>query len=182
MKTKRTRVLLAATLTLMGAAHALGEVVDSSPGGFTSKHTTKITASADEVFHALVDEVDEWWDPDHTFSGDSANLYIEAEPGGCFCEKLGDSGGVEHLEVVFVEPGRQLRMRGGLGPLQGMGVSGSLTWTIEHSPESTEVTLTYAVGGYHAGGLHALAEPVDTVLGGQLARLKKFIEEATSKR
>lgn len=164
---------------LVGAT-ASGEVIDASPNGFTSKNTAKIATPADKVFRVLVENVGEWWDPAHTFSGDATNLSIEAKPGGCFCEKLRDKGGVEHLEIVFVEPAKQLRMRGGLGPLQGMGVTGGLTWALRETGETTEVTLTYAVGGYHPDGLDTLAAPVDNVLGGQLERLKSFTEKTAS--
>ena len=34
----------------------------------------------------------------------------------------------EHMRIGFVDPGVQLRMLGGLGPLQGMGLHGALDW------------------------------------------------------
>jgi hypothetical protein len=155
-----------------------GDVIDSAPNGFTSRNRVTIAATADDVFRLLVENVGDWWDPDHTFSGNAANLSIEAAPGGCFCEKLGDKAGVAHLAVVFVEPGKQLRLRGGLGPLQGLGVTGALTWALKAVGETTEVTLTYAVGGYYPDGLDTLAATVDGVLGAQLVRLKNAIEKA----
>ena len=97
------------------------EVVDSSASGFTSRNTVTVSAPPDAVYAALVDEVHEWWDAAHTYTADSTNLSLEAEAGGCFCESLPDGGSVQHMEVVYAEPGKTLRLRGSLGPLQGMG-------------------------------------------------------------
>ena len=52
---------------------------------------------------------------------DAKNLSIDARPGGCFCEKLPNGGGVEHARVVYVAPREVLRLSGALGPLQGVG-------------------------------------------------------------
>ena len=76
----KTNVVFAVAIILLNAAHILGEVVDVSANGFTSKHTVTIEAPAGEVFRTLVEDVGKWWDPDHTFSGDSTNLTIEAKP------------------------------------------------------------------------------------------------------
>ncbi|MGB5353760.1 MAG: hypothetical protein WBM54_05400 [Woeseia sp.] len=127
---------------------------------------------------AFTDHVGQWWNSDHTVSGDAANLYINAVPLGCFCEKLGDSGGLVHLQVTFVNPTVMLRMTGGLGPLGLMGVAGNMTLEFEDDAASeghSVVTLRYAVGGYYAGGLDVLAEPVDGVLGEQLAGFAAFV-------
>ncbi len=59
----------------------------------------------------------------HIF-GSAANLSLEARAGGCWCERLADGGSVEHLRVLLVSPGRMLRMRGALGPFQGLAVDG----------------------------------------------------------
>ncbi len=164
------------------AGAAIGEVVDSSESGFTSRDSIQVSAPPDAVYGALVNDVHEWWDADHTYTGDSANMSIEAEAGGCFCESLPDNpngGSVQHMEVVYVEPGRSLRMRGGLGPLQAMGVAGAMTFDLEASGDGTEITLTYAVGGYSPGegGLGSLAEVVDGVVRGQLESLATYVDE-----
>ncbi len=103
-------------------------------------------------------------------------MYIEARTQGCFCEMLGKAGGVVHLTVTFVNPGVILRLSGGLGPLGLMGVSGNMTWEFKDNEDGTTVTLQYAVGGYLAGGLDAIAAAVDGVLIEQMASLKAFAE------
>ena len=101
---------------------------------------------------------------------------------GCFCEKLGERGGLIHLSVTFVNPGIMLRFSGGLGPLGLMGVSGNMTWEFDDADEGTTMTLQYAVGGYLEGGLDAVAGPVDAVLGEQISRLKALIETESAEQ
>jgi len=170
-----TRVFLAAMATLFTAT-APAEVLDSAANGFTVKHSTVISAGRAEIYGAVVDKVSQWWDSDHTFSGDAANLFIEAVPNGCFCERLGPDAGLVHLTVTFVNPGVMLRLTGALGPLGLMGVDGNMTLEFAEHDDGTLVTLNYAVGGYLDGGLGAIAPAVDAVLGEQISRLKAFVE------
>jgi len=167
---------LACAAALMSAAVS-GEVVDKSAGGFTLRSTAQIAAAPDRVFRALVD-IGSWWSKDHTYTGDATNMSIVAQPGGCFCEELPNGLGVEHGRVVNVAPNRLLRLATALGPLQELGVTGSMTWQIAPSGQGSTVTMTYAVGGYVAGGLDKLAEPVDKVLAQQVALLKAYAEKA----
>jgi len=178
---RRTRVVgLFLFLMLPGAVVA--EVVDSANDGFSLRHTVEITADADDVYRTLTRGVEDWWHPDHTFTGDSSNLRIEARGGGCFCEKLSKGGEVNHLTVVYAEPGKLLRMSGGLGPLQPLAVSGSMAFTLTEVDGITAVELTYTVGGYRPGGLEQWSEPVDSVLGTQLQRLERFVETGNPDR
>jgi len=78
---------------------------------------------------------------------------------------------VRHLEVVLVIPEKTLRLTGGLGPLQGMGATGALTFTLRGaSPSATTVIAEYSVVGYSHDGLSSIAGAVDRVLGEQLQR------------
>jgi len=158
------------------AAGTNAEVMESSEIGFLSRNEAVIAAPPLEVYGALIDRIAAWWDPAHTFSGDSQNLSIEPKAGGCFCERLPGNGGVRHLTVVFLSPGKEVRFTGALGPLQQSGLAGSMTWKLSPDGRTTKVELTYSVGGYHRGGLRGLASPVDSVLRGQLLRLKSYIE------
>ena len=157
-----------ALLLLLATA---GEVVDGSSAGFTSRNIVRVHAPAETAYRALAENVGRWWDPDHTYTGDSKNLSLDPTAGGCLCETLPDGGSVEHMRVVYVEPGKTLRLRGGLGPLQSMAVTGAMTFGFEASGNVTQITLTYTVGGYYPSGLDQLAEAVDGVLRGQLERL-----------
>ena len=157
-------------------AHA--EVTERSAAGFTSRTVITVTASPERAFRAVVDDVGSWWDSAHTFSGDAGNLWLTANPGGCFCETLANGGGVAHAVVNHVVPGELLRMTGALGPLQEHAVTGMLTWRFVKAPQGAAITLTYSVGGYFPGGIEKIADPVDQVVGEQLKRLKAFIERS----
>jgi hypothetical protein len=80
------------------------------------KITLSIHAAPADVYRSLI-HVGDWWNSQHTYSGSSRNLSIEEKPMGCFCEKLPTGGGVRHMEVVHVVPGKMLGMTGALGPL-----------------------------------------------------------------
>ena len=157
------------------------EVVDSIATGFEVRSTASIAASPDSVYRALVYRISDWWDPEHTWSWNAKNVSIDPRPGGCLCEKLPGGGGVEHMTVIYVAPGKLLRMRGALGPMQASGLSGVMTWEFKSVADGTTVEQTYSIGGFYKGGLQALAPVVDSVLGGQLRRLKLFIETGTPK-
>ena len=172
-------LLIASTAALVAltATDAHASVVDATPAGFTVRHVIEVSAPAWSAYQVLTDRIGAWWDPQHTFSGRSANLTIEARPGGCFCEQLPGGGGVRHMTVLYADPGKLLRLTGGLGPLQELAVSGTMTWAfMQQTGNKTTITFTYAVGGYAPGGLAALAPVVDTVLGTQVARLKRLID------
>lgn len=171
--------LVAVFFTLAVSGTAAGTVVDSSPYGFSTVDTILIEATPDRVFEAVTRDIGSWWASDHTFSGNAMNLYMEAEPGGCFCERLDGGGGVRHMTVVYVDFGKKLRLAGALGPLQALGVTGAMTWDFTATGEKTNLIFTYIVGGYARGGLENWAAPVDGVLSAQVRRLKDYVEKGS---
>ncbi len=167
-------MLVAALVALM--PQAIAEVTDSAANGFTTTSEVVIDDGRAESWVAAVGNVDQWWSPDHTVSGDAARLSITPELHGCFCEMQGETAGVVHLTVTMVNSTHILRMTGGLGPLGLMGVDGNMTWEFEDADEGTRVRFTYAVGGYAKDGLDQIAPAVDFVIGEALDRLKAFVE------
>lgn len=168
------RGLLAfASLVLVAACPAVAwaEVQSSAAQGFRIQLTETTPATPQRVYDAIVGEIGQWWSSDHTFSGDAANLYFEAKPGGIFGERLAEGGFVRHLEVVFLQPHKRIGLSGGLGPLQELGVQGTLTILLDVVEGQTRIRWNYHVTGYLADGLDKLAPIVDRVLGEQLSRL-----------
>lgn len=158
--------LLSGMLCVPGAA----EVTDAAPGGFGVEHVRQVPHGPERAWSLFVNEVGQWWNDDHTWFGDATALSIEAVAGGCFCE-LAEAGVVEHLRVGMAAPGRALRLLGGLGPLQPLGVAGAMTVDFEAlGAGETRVRLVYRVSGHTPDGLAAWAGPVDRVLGEQLDR------------
>jgi hypothetical protein len=164
-------LVLAASPNLVSA-----EVIDSASTGFTVKTTLTIGASPDDVYRRLIRNVGDWWDPAHTYSGNSHNLSIEEKPMGCFCEKLPNQGGVRHMEVVSFAPGKMLGLTGALGPLQSIAAAGNMQIELSAAPGGTKLELTYSVTGYLPKGMNTWAAPVDTVLTQQFTRLKAYVE------
>lgn len=161
-------------LALAAAGAPRAEVVDAQPGGFELRQTLQVAAAPEKVWAALVD-VGGWWASSHTYSGSARNLTLDPKPGGCWCEAV-PGGGVEHLRVVYAQPGQLLRLAGALGPLQSTGGAGHLTFALKPQAGGTNLTVTYVFGGYARGGFSGLAGPVDTVLGQHTARLKALAE------
>ena len=175
MTYQTTCLATAAALAMSAAGPVAAEVVSVAGNGFELRETAHIAATPEQVYAALLLPAN-WWSSAHTFSGSAANLKLDARAGGCWCENLPDGGSAEHLRVVFVAPGKTLRLRGALGPLQGMGVDGALTWSLKSNAGGTDISVTYAVGGYTKEGFDELSKAVDRVLGEQAERLKKFID------
>ncbi len=130
--------ILVCVVALLSTSLA-AEVTSLGPGGFAVKHDVPIKAAPGIVYDTLTVKVGSWWNPEHTYSHDAKNLSIAAVPGGCFCERFPDSGGVQHMTVVFASPGKALRMTGALGPLQGSGLAGSMTWELAKSETGTKL-------------------------------------------
>jgi len=169
--------LLGVTALLVLAGTSGQSAPQVTPTGFLVKLEANINAPAARVYDALIGQIGLWWNPDHTYSHDAKNLSIDPRPGGCFCEKLPNGGGVEHLRVVYIAAPQLVRFAGALGPLQASGLAGSMTWKLTGA-ENTRVQLSYSVGGFIDGGFEKIAPAVESMLSDQLNRLKLFVETA----
>ncbi|MEE4299702.1 MAG: hypothetical protein V2J24_09690 [Pseudomonadales bacterium] len=164
---RRGKALLMLTLL---AGPVTAEVTDAATAGFGVEQVREVPQAPALAWALFVEEVGRWWNGAHTWFGDASALSIEAEAGGCFCERA-SAGTVEHLRVGMAAPGRSLRLLGGLGPLQPLGVAGALSVDFEAlEAGGSRVRLVYRVSGHTPGGLEAWAGPVDAVLGEQLER------------
>jgi uncharacterized protein YndB with AHSA1/START domain len=175
------RISVPATALLLAAGigqishEAAAEVTAVDSEGFEVREQIHVSAPPAAVYAALVTPA-RWWDSQHTYSGNAANLTLDAKAGGCWCERLADGGSVLHLIVVYAAPGKGLRLRGALGPLQAMGVEGAMSFSLKGGNDGTDLTVTYAVGGYAKEGFDNLSKAVDGVLAEQVARLHRLIE------
>lgn len=171
------------------AAPASAEVVQSAENGFVIRFNGQVPAGSEDVWKQLMRPAD-WWSSAHTYSGDAANLWLDGQATGCFCEKLPLAknapegmrpGSAEHLRVVYVEPGRAIRMVGGLGPLQSDAVAGVMTISLKAGNGGTRIALEYAVSGFLKLKSAEMAPAVDKVLGEQFKRLTdKFAPAAAA--
>jgi uncharacterized protein YndB with AHSA1/START domain len=173
----RKNALLAAMILTLAPGWVKSEVVDASANGFTVKISFRVQANPAEVYANLIHHVGDWWNPEHTYSGSSHNLSIEAKPAGCFCEKLPNDGGVRHMEVVYLIPGKALSLTGAMGPLQSIAAGGNMQVQLAPADGGTKMDVTYAVFGYLPAGMNTWAEPVNAVLTEQFTRLKNYVEK-----
>jgi uncharacterized protein YndB with AHSA1/START domain len=173
---RRSRVVLTATvLVLATAGAARAEVKDAMASGFTVVNAIRVPVDRMKAWKALVDDVDRWWPKDHTWWGTQSVLSIEPRAGGCFCERHGEQQ-AQHLLVTLVDPGKLLRLTGGLGPLQGMGLNGVLEFRLAPADGGgTVITMYYRAGGYAPDDLSKLAPVVDKVQALQIGGLARLL-------
>lgn len=168
------RHVLVVAASLLTSAAVWADTSDVSASGFLVTHRLEVKAAPKQVFEAI-GRVDKWWNAEHSYSGNAANLSLELRAGGCFCERW-DGGSVQHAQVVYVSKDAVVRLLGGLGPLQQRAVNGVLTFAVATVESKTVLTVTYRVAGSPDVGLEKSAGPVDHVIGEAATRLVAFVE------
>ena len=169
--------MMGAVVALSLASPAAAEVVAATGTTMEISQVVTVDAPITQVWDTLR-APQRWWSKDHTYSDDSANLYLDGQATGCFCERFPDrKGSVEHARIVYIQPPQMMRLTGALGPLQAEAVVGTLTFKL--APEgttATKVSLSYVVSGYVRAGADVLAPKVDEVLALQVLNLKSAAE------
>lgn len=172
--------------SLAAAAFAMpvqAEVVSQGNGAFVTRDSAVVEADVRTAWLKLI-APGEWWDSAHTWSGESENMMLTPQGGGCFCERIpgedgdkriGLDGSVQHMVVLNAAPDRVLRMRGGLGPLQSEPVDGVLTIALSETDEGTLIVFEYVVGGFMRFETPVIAKAVDGVMTQQLDNLAETL-------
>lgn len=170
-------LVVASLLVAVPSAHA--DVVSRSEAGFVVRLSSEVTAPAADAWKTVLTPA-QWWQSQHTFSGDAANISLDPEVGGCFCEvlprpegapALQKPGGVQHMRVIYIEPPRALRLSGALGPLQSEALAATMTITIKPTEKGSRILFEYVVGGFMRYKVDEIAPAVDRMLAAQLASL-----------
>ena len=156
-------------LPLLLASPAGAEVVTASPNGFEIRHTINIAAPPAAAFAAF-QKVGTWWSGEHTYGGNAANLSLSMSPGGCWCEQLSGGGGIQHMQVIYVDPGKRVVMTGSLGPLLYLATAGVMAVQFKPVAQGSQVVFDYRAAGFFNGGADKLAPGVDGVLAEQVKR------------
>lgn len=179
----RTAILVLGLTLAAGAQELRAEVVETTADRFVTRDTASVKTPLLATWLALT-KPGEWWNSQHSWSGDAKNMTITPQGGGCFCERIpvGDSGNASamegsarHAEVLQAFPMKVLRMSGGFGPLQGEPVSGILTVTLKEVPGGTRLMWEYNVGGPMRYKIAEIAPAVDGVMTEQLKRLQAHL-------
>lgn len=173
MRSRITSFLFAALLAA-AAPPALATASNVSPSGFLVTIKTTLRASPKATF-AAVQQVGNWWNGEHTYSGRAGALNLDLRAGGCFCERW-DGNSIEHGRVLYVARDKAVRIEGALGPLQEMAVNGIMHFALEAAGDDTTLTFTYRVRGSPDAGLDKVAAVVDRVMTEQLTRLARYVE------
>jgi uncharacterized protein YndB with AHSA1/START domain len=171
------RALLVGAMLLGGAAPAIAEVKLATPVAIELEHRMELPVPPARAFQALA-ALPQWWSDAHTYSGKATNLRLDLRAGGCWCEALPNGGGVEHMRVAYVDPGKSLTLTGSLGPLLTQATSGVMQWTVKPSAGGSQIVMNYRVAGFYNGGADKLAPLVDGVLGEQMKRLAAHAAKA----
>ena len=162
--------LLAAVLL---ASPAAAEVKSATPSSFALEYRAELKVPPTRVYQT-VGEVARWWNPEHSYSGKPENLKLDLKAGGCFCEQLPGGGGIEHLRVAYVDPGKRVVLTGALGPLLFEAVNAVMDIRIARRDDGgSALTVSYRAAGFANGNADKLAPAVDQVLAEQVARLTR---------
>lgn len=172
-----TRLLLAAVLALLPLA-GRAALKQSAPDAALIEHRYPLSVPPAEAWQALI-HPESWWPEDHTWSGKRANLSLSPIAGGCYCENW-DGGSAEHARVIMAMQGKLLRLRGSLGPLQDMAVTGVLTITLAATESGTEAIVTYRISGDPSHQLDSFVAVVDRVIGQQFGSFARYAGEINS--
>jgi len=159
--------LTAASLFMSCAATA--DVVEASPERYVLRQEASSDIAPDALWARLVNPAS-WWHPDHTYSGDAANLSLDLQAGGQWREDWA-AGSVVHGRVLLVQNGSVLRLDAPFGPLQDIAVT--VVWTITITPDGdgSRVVFDEIANGTAGAKLDALAPAVDFVKTEAIRRL-----------
>lgn len=109
----------ATRLTMRPGTRVIATVLASAHDHYELRHEAHSSLSPDALWDHLT-WPEEWWHPDHTYSGDARNLSLDAGAGGLWREDR-DGGSFARGSVLLVREGEQIRLDAPLGPLQALG-------------------------------------------------------------
>lgn len=164
----------ALVIALVTASSATADVISAGAGGLIVRTTVEVpNAAPGDVYDALT-RVSEWWSGTQTWSGNSRNLTLDPQVGGCLCEKLSSGGNVQIMRVVWAERGELLRLSGAPGRLQEGAAIATMSWRFSKTATGTKIELTFAASGYLPGGFDAIAPPTDKAFADLANRLAGY--------
>ena len=164
-------------LSMMMPAPAFAAVLTADEHGFEVQNSVNLVVTQEQAYAAF-GQIGQWWNKEHTYSGDSTRMSLQMRPGGCFCEPLDNGGGIEHMRVTYLQPGERIVLTGSLGPLLYEATAGVMDVKIERIAGGSRVTMNYKAAGFAKGGAAAMAPLVDQVLADQLKRYRVYAAAA----
>ena len=177
IKKSAANFLLASALPLVALIPNLhSETKEIKTAAFQIQQEVVIAAKPEAVYDAATGDISGWWD--HHMSEHPKKLYIEAKPGGCFCEIFDDAGsGAQHAVVIYADRGKLLRFTGPLG-FSGMAIDSVTTYEFLPDSAGTKLRVTVNITGQID---EPTAQLVDGVWRHFIAeRLKPYIESGAN--
>ena len=147
----------------------LADVVSASDTHFVLRQEAVSPLPPAQLWQRLIRPAD-WWHPDHTYSGDAANLSLTAAAGGLWREDWA-GGSVAHGEVKYVKHGEALRLEAPFGPLQALGAYAIWTITIEPGEGGSKVVFDEVATAPPGSDMAEMAKAVDYVKSEGIRRL-----------
>lgn len=158
-------------LLLLLCTSVQAKILSSSDTHFVLRHEATSTLSTTQIWQRLIKPAS-WWHPEHTYSGDSNNLSLDANAGGLWLESW-ESGSVKHGEVLYIKNGKMLRLDAPFGPLQELGAYTIWTITIIPHGDGSKVQFDEVSSGPPSADLDEVAKAVDYVKGEAIKRLTR---------
>lgn len=155
------------------------KVIINTQYGFTIENEVTLAQPVGVAWQHFIQDIDKWWPKDHTWWGEKSTLSLDDYAGGCFCERTSNEIGnsAEHMRVSFVDKHKLLRMTGGLGPLQGMGMYGALNWKFEALENGgTKIVMRYQANGYNPDNYEQFIPVVDKVQAIQIGAFATYLQ------
>ena len=173
MKSVAARLVSASALLLVILMTNLrAETKEIKTAAFQIQQEVVLAAKPEATYDAATGDISGWWD--HHMSEHPKKLYIEAKPGGCFCEIFDDAGnGAQHAIVIYADRGKMIRFTGPLG-FSGMAIDAVTTYEFLPEPAGTKLRVTMNIVGQID---EPTAQAVDAVWHHFLVeRLKPYID------
>ncbi|MEQ1687730.1 MAG: SRPBCC family protein [Sphingopyxis sp.] len=122
--------LVAIAILALSSSGSRAEPVVSTPQAVVIT-IERDSATAPDTLFDLMASPRLWWSNDHTWSGDAANMTLDARAGGCWCEVVAGGPSVEHGRVLnFDRRRRTIVFDASLGPLQTEAIAARLQWQV----------------------------------------------------
>ncbi|MFC7291767.1 SRPBCC family protein [Hirschia litorea] len=164
------RAFLASSLFAVGfATSASADILNKQSDHYTIKQEATSSLPPEKIWQRLIDPA-QWWHPDHTYSGSSANLSLDVQAGGLWREDW-QGGSIAHGQILSVMENKQLTLNAPFGPLQNMAVTVIWTITIQEENDGSKITFLETANGTHQSKLDEIAPAVDYVKTQAIQRL-----------
>jgi uncharacterized protein YndB with AHSA1/START domain len=118
-----------------------------------------IAAPAVQVWKAMTEEIDNWWNEEFYFTKEPRTIQLEARLGGRLYEQGSDGSGLIWYHVVAIDPGKTLTLAGPFAPPYAGPAYATLHLALEpRGDEKTLFRMSESVFGHIHEGMKSSLE------------------------